>query len=314
MTGPTRATHLDKPGARALARAALAQWRPGRAYGLGCLKNIDKPLRAQVFCAAHPDQRLTVKVFAPAGAETARAQAVRQRTVAAALPGRVPEVLFFDDTRLVLGMAYADGPSLAALWPHLTATTAADRLEEAGRWLAALHGLSAEAHPFRPKGQIAWLHRLLGWHAEGKRTIPEIAEFRAEVAALDTLAPLVRGTPSRRAVTHRDLHLSNLIATRRGLVGLDFENDRPDEPLRDLVTLLVDVLAQPDPPGDPQRGAEALRRGYGPSGTDPQALLFLQKLFALGIWAATPPAPSLRQGARYLAARAILAAEAPLFA
>ncbi|APZ54377.1 phosphotransferase family protein [Salipiger abyssi] len=314
MTGPAGATHLDKPEARALARAALAERRPGRDYGLGCLKNIDKPLRAQVFCAAHPEERLTVKVFAPAGAEKARAQAARQAAVAGALPGRAPDVLFFDEARLVLGMTYADGPSLAALWPHLSADEARARLEDAGRWLAALHDLSAEAHPFRPKGQIAWLHRLLGWHAEGKRAIPEIAAFRAEVAALEALALELRGRPARRAVTHRDLHLSNLVATDTGLVGLDFENDRPDEPLRDLVALLVDAMAQPGTAEDLHRSAEALRRGYGETGTDPQVSLVLQRLFALGIWAATPDAPSLRQSARYLAAREILAAEAPLFA
>nr|WP_274705680.1 aminoglycoside phosphotransferase family protein [Salipiger pentaromativorans] len=286
---------------------------PGQSFGLGCLKNVETPLPAQVFCAATPDRRLTVKVFARDLAEKARAQAARQRELAAALPGQVADWLFFDETALVLGMSYVDGPSLAALWPHLDAARAGQRLEEAGRWLAAFHGLTRVAHPFRPKGQIAWLNRLLEQHADGRRQIPQIAQFRGEVETLEAMFRAVRGKPAQRAVTHRDLHLSNLMVTERGLVGLDFENDKPDEPLRDLVVLLIDALARHGKAADPVPAAEALRRGYGPTGTDPQALLFLQRLFALGVWAATPSEPSLHQTARYLAARRIVEAATPLF-
>ena len=35
-------THLTPAEARAIARAALAEQRPGTAFGLGCLKNTDK--------------------------------------------------------------------------------------------------------------------------------------------------------------------------------------------------------------------------------------------------------------------------------
>jgi len=307
-------THLAPAEARAIARAALAEHWPGTAFGLGCLKNTDKAQRAQVFCAASPDARLVVKVYAPASADKARAQAARQRSVATAWPEGAPEVLFFDAARLVLGMAYADGPSLAAVVPKRGREGAASQLEAAGRWLQRFHGLTREAHPFRPKGQIAWLHRLLEQHDGGERTIPEVNAFRREVARLETMFQAVRGTPSQRAVTHRDLHLANLIATREGLVGLDFENAKPDEPLRDLVSLLIDAVALSDEAEALDRHAAALCKGYGPVGNTPEAVVFLQRLFALGVWANTPPEPSRRQAARYLAARQIIASERALFA
>jgi|GEM_PF-1701864 len=307
-------THLAPAEARAIARAALAEQRPGTAFGLGCLKNTDKAQRAQVFCAASPDERLVVKVYAPASAEKARAQAARQRALAEAWPEGAPAELFFDAARLVLGMTYADGPSLAAVVPKLAQENAARQLEATGQWLGRFHGLTREAHPFRPKGQIAWLHRLLEQHDSGERSIPEIDAFRAEVARIEAMFRAVRGTPSQRAVTHRDLHLANLIATREGLVGLDFENAKPDEPLRDLVSLLIDAVALSDDAEALDRHAAALSKGYGPVGSTPEATVFLQRLFALGVWANTPPEPSRRQAARYFSALRLIATERALFA
>ncbi|MBR9840774.1 MAG: aminoglycoside phosphotransferase family protein [Rhodobacteraceae bacterium] len=302
-------THLDLATARALVRASLAEQRPGAPHGLGSLAPVDKARRAQVFCAARPDERIVVKVYAPASADKARAQVARQRAVVTALPDAAPEVLFFDESRLVLGMAYADGPSLSALWPHLSEADRASRLQAAGHWLRRLHGTSLEPHPFRPKGQLAWLQKLIMQHEFGGRLIPDVGQFRLEVAALAEQVPEVRGTPSVRAVTHRDLHLSNLMLTSNRLIGLDFENDAPDEPMRDLVALLLDAVAHG---GGLEALSEALGEGYGSTGSIGPATLFLQRLFALGVWATTPPAPSLRQRARFVAAQRILAARAPL--
>ncbi|WP_254885304.1 phosphotransferase, partial [Salipiger sp. HF18] len=138
-------------------------------------------------CAARPDERIVVKVYAPAWADKARAQVARQRAVVTALPDAAPEVLFFDESRLVLGMAYADGPSLSALWPHLSEADRATRLQAAGHWLRRLHGTSLEPHPFRPKGQLAWLQKLIMQHEFGGRLIPDVGQFRLEGAALARL-------------------------------------------------------------------------------------------------------------------------------
>lgn len=307
---------LGKDEARDTARAVLARERPGRRYGLGCLKHREGPMASQVFCAATPGERLTFKVWAPAFAERAAAQAIRQREVAAAMgsgPHRAPAEAFFDAEALCLGMDYVDGPTLAELWPGLTSSERCAHIEQAARWIAAFHATSLRPHPFRPRGQVSWLHRLLDWHEEGRRDIPDIAAFRRETAALETMAEDIRGRPGIRAVTHRDMHLGNLIAAEDALWGIDFENPKEDEPYRDLVWLLVDAMARA--PGEtPMTGlAAAIARGYGDDTTDPGVRRFLQRLFAMGVWAATPANPSLRQAARHAAAREIVSWSGPLF-
>lgn len=306
---------LTRSEAQALARAALAEQRPGRAFGLGCLKNEDRPMRAQVFCAAHPDEHLVVKVFAPALAEKAHAQAARQRDVAAQMqdgPWRVPEVLFFDPDRLVLGMAYAPGPSLAELWTRLPADKRRVPLEAAGRWLAAMHRPTLQTRKLRPRGQLDWLEAQLAQARETETPVPETENFSLRLAELQALFPEVRGQPATRAVTHKDLHLSNLVSAGGALWGLDFENGQLDAPYRDLVGLLIDALATCPEPDAPGFGA-ALARGYRDEITAPEARLFLQRAFALGTWTRTPAEPSTRQRARLQAAKMILAADRPLF-
>ncbi|MCT4369625.1 aminoglycoside phosphotransferase family protein [Yangia mangrovi] len=312
MTDPAR---LTRPEAQALAREVLAEHRPGFSYGLGCLKNLDRPMRAQVFCAAHPREHLVVKVFAPAFAEKARAQSLRQHAVATQMsdgPWRAPEVLFFDELRLVLGMAYAPGPSLAELWPQLPAEKRDATLEAAGSWLAALHRPTLEPGKLRPRGQLDWLARLLQRAREGGNGLPDVEKFSRALSDLETLFPEIRSLPATRAVTHRDLHLANLVSAEGALWGLDFENDAPDAPYRDLVALLIDALASAPEPDAP-RFAAALARGYRDDITAPAARLFAQRAYALGTWARTPAEPSLRQGARLAAAKMILAADKPLF-
>ncbi|EPX76042.1 phosphotransferase family protein [Salipiger mucosus] len=308
------AARLDPDAARRTARAVLARHRPGRTYDLAPL-GPDGARASLVFVARHPREALVLKLWAPGLAAKAAAQVTRQRTVLAQLSTgdwRAPVVLFFDTDALCLGMEHVDTPSLSALWPSLSQPARQDALHRAGRWLGAFHAPEARDHPFRPKGQIAWLHRLLDWHSEGRRQIPDPTAFRAEVARLEEMFPDVRGRPAWRAVTHRDMHLDNLLPVPGGMVGLDFENDREDEPHRDLVWLLVDALARSERP-DVTGYAAAIAQGYADRTTDPAARLFLQRLFALGIWANTPATPSRHHLARYDAARAVVACDTVLF-
>ncbi|MCA0996525.1 phosphotransferase family protein [Alloyangia pacifica] len=312
MTADSR---LSRAEAQSLARDALAEQHPGHAYGLGCLKNSDRPMRAQVFCAAHPDAHLVVKVYAATEADKARAQAERQRAVAAQLqagPWRAPQVLFFDEARLVLGMTYAPGPNLAELWPRIPPAKRDVPLVAAGCWLAALHRPTLEPRKLRPRGQLSWLEAQLEAARASDDGFAECENFAFALAALQDLFPQARGRMATRAVTHRDLHLSNLVSATGALWGLDVENAKPDAPYRDLVGLLVDALAR-SPAPDPRRFGAALARGYGDDTTDPVARLFLQRAYALGVWCRTPSEPSQHQRARLEAAKMILAAESALF-
>ncbi|WP_417211752.1 phosphotransferase [Antarctobacter sp.] len=92
----------------------------------------------------------------------------------------------------------------------------------------------------------------------GERHIPDIAA-RAEVRAMEALAAEVR-RPAQRAITHRDLHLDNLVLTPPPC-GLDFENPKEDEPYRDLVWLLIHVSLADD--ATPLSDFAAAPRGYG---------------------------------------------------
>ena len=305
-------THLTRAEAQALARATLADMFPGRDWGLGCLKNLDQPLRAQVFCAAHPDRHLVAKVYAPAEAARAAAQAARQAKLGRALaagPWRVPQVLGFDADRRVLVMDYAPGATLAALWPGLDPDAKAALMTRAGGWLAALHGLSRRQGKLRPARQIGWLARRLTEARDGLRPFPEIAEFAQALAQLEALVPELRGLPVPRAVTHRDLHLSNLVVSDGALWGLDVENAAEDDPARDLVALLIDAVALG---GDIAPMAAALASGYDDRDTPAELRLFLQRAYALGLWCRTPAQPSQRQALKLAAARLIIRSDAPL--
>ncbi|MDO6584626.1 aminoglycoside phosphotransferase family protein [Salipiger sp. 1_MG-2023] len=303
---------FDLTAARQIVRRALARQWPGEAFGLGSLKP-DPGAAAHVLCAASPDRLLVVKVYAPGASDKAQAQFARQQSVTKALPGIAPEVLFFDDALRVLGMRYIDGPTLAALWPRLAPAARLMRLEQAGRWLSRFHGLSMAAHPFRPRGPLDWLAKLVESHRSGLREIPEFPIFERHVAELESFFPLVRGRPSQRAILHRDMHLSNLLAAPGGLVGLDFENTRADEPLRDLVWLLIDAMARSDPEQYAHIPGAALARGYGALMAEPAVMIFIQRMVALGIWAATPARPSQHHVARFVAARQVAELRVPLF-
>lgn len=306
-------THIDIASARAFAHTALHRHHPGARFGLGALKTSNADRRAHVFCAATPDARLVVKVYAPQSADKGRAQFIRQQQVASALPKGAPDVLFYEEDLRVLGMCYVDGPSLADIWHALAPPERMARLELAGQWLAAFHSLSLRPHPFRPRGPLDWLHAIIQRHHAGHCDIPEFSAFERHVTALEGQFSTVRGMPSQRAILHRDLHLSNLVQTPGGLVGLDFENEKPDEPLRDLVWLLVDTMARSDPEQPAYIAASALARGYGPMLTHPNAMVFIQKLVGLGIWANTDARASQHNVARFVAARQITELGAPLF-
>lgn len=135
--------------------------------------------------------------------------------------------------------------------------------------------------------------------SSGERAIPDANAFLSEAERLTTQALPLRKRPSLRAVTHRDLTLSNLILSDDGtLWGLDFENAKEDEPGRDLFSLALDLLRFA--PDDAARSAcyDRLWAGYGAAEIDPEVSAFLTQCFALGLWANTPARPSQRQADR----------------
>ncbi len=261
---------------------------------------------ACLFSAKGPRGAVVVKVWADG--DRALRQARQQRQVARAMTEgrfRVPRVRFVDQELQALGMVRVNGRSFSSLWPEDQAGLA----EAAGGWLAAFHGLTRRDCAFDPTGQVNWLDRLVAAGAEGQRYIADFTEFQRAAQAVRNMAPELHGLPSVSAVTHRDMTLSNLILGMDGRVwGIDFENRREDEPLRDLFTLALDMLT----PGGDEEQVATLVMSYGDRRTAPKVRSFLQCCFCLWVKANTPPAPSLRQSRRLQMADQLLRSDHPV--
>ncbi|WGW03113.1 aminoglycoside phosphotransferase family protein [Tropicibacter oceani] len=260
---------------------------------------------------------VVVKLWPPEAADKARAQSDRQNAVAQVLARgelRAPGVLHFAAEIPALVMHDCGGQPLEAALQSAAPAQALALVERAGAWIAALHASSLRPAPFRPIGHLNWLDKLQTQGAEGTRAIADLPGFARHVAAQHALFDQVRRKPATRAVTHKDLNAGNLLVGADGaLWGIDFENAAEDEPLRDLFALGVDILAFTPVGQDPEEALAALAHGYGKGLGDPLVRVFLQRAFALGLWARTPAAPSRRQAARLRAAEWILAQDSAVF-
>ncbi len=242
-----------------------------------------------------------VKLWPRKSEAKASRQALRQAELAAVLshgPYRVPRVLWFGKGALV--MQDAGGPDFR---DRLEREASGPLLRSAGEWLAAYHGLSLRERKFLPKGQVNWLTRLIEAVEDGERKPIDAKGLVSAARALRETRGTVRGLPATRAITHRDLTLSNLVSGPDDTVwGIDFENAKEDEPLRDVFSLALDVLCLT---GD-EAALASLREGYGDDVTAPEVRLFLQRCFAISVWANTPVSPSKRQRQRWEIARDLL--------
>ncbi|PYG34466.1 aminoglycoside phosphotransferase family protein [Pelagimonas varians] len=292
------ATHLDAETAYRGASLSVRRLWPDWSGDLLPLKPLVAPLRATVFRITEAPVPAVVKIWGPGNADKAAAQTTRQCAVANLMntgPYRASEVLAFDAD--LCSMVMQDAGT----------TTLADDLRDqperlgwialqSGQWLANYHSHSLRPHPFRPAGHKTWLLRLVEQCGDGTRTPPKADAFVAAATHLANETLDLRGLPSAKTITHRDLTLGNLIQGEDALFGIDFENAREDEPFRDLFSLALDLG---------QAGLPALAQGYGPQTADPKVAAFLCRAFALGLWANTPATPSKRQAARLKMAQAL---------
>lgn len=215
---------------------------------------------------------------------------------------RVPEPLFYDADQGVLLMEDTWGQRADLLF--LKGPESAQRvLDSAGAWIARFHGLTQVQGAFNPDPHVNWIRKAIAAHKSGARPIPDCDGLRALLPELDALAEAARGATLRRAVTHRDYHLRNLLIRKLGrCYGIDFENAARDDCIRDLLFFLSDcakVQLAPPTAESLQATAQALRRAYGPPLADRPVRLFFQLAFAMATWAgmedATPPGPKRRR-------------------
>lgn len=266
------------------------------------------PAQAHLFRAGD----LLVKVYAPEARDRALRQAARQSEAAALMtagPHRVPPVNGVIADSGLLSMPWIEGADLARLY---RAHPGPEHAQRAGAWLARFHALSARKWPFRPAGQVNWLNRLVAAGTQGDRHIPDLPGFTAAVRRTQAQAPRTRGQPARKAVTHRDMTLSNLLWDGGIVWGIDLENTLEDEPLRDVFTLALDLMSLAAMPGDPaanqaDRAVAALVTAYADRHTARPVRLFLQRCFCLWVWANTPASPAQRHRIRLAIAQDLLA-------
>lgn len=232
---------------------------------------------------------------------------------------RVPQLLAHDADGGVLVMEDARGQSAHDLF--LSGPAGATRsLVAAGAWIARFHRPTCHMGAFNPDPHLNWLQKQVAAHHAGTRLIADFDRFGAALTQLQHACDAARGQPVLRCITHRDYHLRNLLVRNLGRTyGIDFENAKRDEALRDLLFFAADA-AKIDPApatADSLRSiATTVRTAYNrPLGARISRQV-LQTAFALSGWASLDMAQSALgpNRARALAVMQVIATTDDLFA
>ena len=260
-----------------------------------------------------------VKVGDPARMALA---AVRQLTVYPSLSEgryRVPQLLAQDADNGVTVSEDARGQSAQTLFLSGPAG-AARALAAAGGWIARFHKPTAHMGAFNPDPHLNWLQKQAAAHQDRTRQIPDFEKFDRALNQAIQAAIIARWQPILRAITHRDYHLRNLLIRNLGRTyGIDFENAKRDEALRDLLFFTADAakIATAPPTAESLRAiAQTLRIAYNrPLGAKPSRQMF-QTAFALAGWANLDTAQSKLgpNRARALAVMQLMVTTVDLFA
>ena len=304
--------------ARAAAMAAVQQ-QFGTAQGLTLL-NPGAPEQASfVFRADLADAgHAVVKIGDPARIALTAARSLEVYPQMSEGRFRVPQIFHHDAAAGVLVMEDARGQSAQSLW--LSGPAGATRaLTSAGGWIARFHKPSSHMGAFNPDPHLNWLQKQANAHRDQTRKIPDFAAFENLFFQLTKDIDTARGQPILRCITHRDFHLRNLLIRNLGRsYGVDFENTKRDEALRDLLFFTADAARlQNTVPTAPNLLAitQPLRAAYNRPLGSPVARRVFQTAFALSGWASldatTPLGPNR---ARALAVMQAIAAADDLFA
>ncbi|MDZ4313027.1 MAG: aminoglycoside phosphotransferase family protein [Cypionkella sp.] len=201
-----------------------------------------------------------------------------------------PQALAFVENECALIMEHVKGDSLQHLLPQFSdISEASPYLRQAGRWISSFQQSTMKSAAFDAKPHMNWLMKKLERHQEKSIVIPDYDAFMVHFHQLEQRAAEAQARPSLRCVTHRDFHLGNLIFGRKGLVyGIDFENKKEDDALRDVVSFLFDFMMKwrGNAPGIAgfQTAAAGFWEGYADHSTAPTVLEFFQKFSALNGW------------------------------
>lgn len=288
---------MDASQADKAAKRALDRFFPDLKFTLTPLKNPEKRyLTWVIHCKARgKTPSFICKVGTPdaAGREKIQNQFARLKAVRDSMGNSqrtVPEPMYVSEHDSALIMQAVAGDSLRQVMPEFTVTSDVNAyLENAGHWLSDFHALTRKPALFDPKPHINWLAKKVQRHAEGAISIPHYASFMQEYDKLEHLAKACSGLPSFRCITHRDFHLGNLIFASDGVTyGIDFENQKEDVALRDVMSYLFDFMfrwqGRPASVADFQSSAKTFWQAYGDVTTSADVVTFFQKFTALNAW------------------------------
>lgn len=266
----------------------LAERYSGEVFDLTVLNRHSEDQTAFVFRAKRADQPSLIARLAADPARIAD-QAAYQAAVHARMGSgrfRVPGVIGFDAGRAVLLMEDGWGQRAETLWCK-GGSAALRAMRAGGAWLARFHGLTGRYLAFNPDPHLNWLRKTLS--KDDIDRIPDLGRLQAAIPDLEALGEAARGQPSLRCVTHRDFHLRNLIVRRNDHVyGLDFENQRRDDAVRDQIAFLTDALRCRPGPIDVDgmhAAAVSFLEAYGKPTAAPEVCRFFQLFQSLSTWA-----------------------------
>ena len=290
-----RAAMIDFETAAETALRRAAELFPGQEITLAPLRDATRGQEHWLFrCSARGGGApIICKIGAPTVGGRARlarqAERLRWATETIRDPAcKTPRLIAHDPQGNALVMEDAGGMSLHLRLMALPDVGAAHPLlGAAARWLAGFHRPTATVAAFAPRPHLATIYRRLD--SVEAEALPERAAFMAALSRLEALAPVARGKPVLRCVTHRDFHPRNLVMSDEGSVyGIDFENEKQDEALRDLLFFLLDFsvrwFEKPSGRADLQRAARVFVDAYGDGHTASEVTEFFQLFMVLNSW------------------------------
>ena len=295
---PDRLLTLDVERALVNAHDSLAKFKPGGEFRLTSLKAPFKAHDTWVFRCKVRGRAESIVCKIGSRNEAARAKLSNQyaRLLDAHQNFKVgkyavPEPLAFYPEECAMFMEDCRGRSLQE---HISVAPSSDEiagwLEKSGKWVSLYQAPTTQIIGFDPTPHVNWLRRKLRKHEQGEFPIPDHRIFMRCFDQLASRASDVEGLPSRQCVTHRDFHAGNIIFRKNGFVyGIDFENTKEDVAIRDVMSLLFDVLVRRDVQTskatiEKARFFEAFRAGYADHETSEDVFTWFQAFSALNGW------------------------------
>lgn len=288
---------LDADYSVKAARRALRVFLPEEEFALASLKDPTKLYDTWVFrCKIRgKNSTFVCKLSTPDAAGRAKIlnQYQRLKSTNAALKHPLlttPQALAFVEKDCALIMEHVKAESLQQLLPQFSnIADASTHLQNAGRWISGFQQATIKPAAFDTKPHMNWLLKKLQRHDEKLIVIPDYDAFMVEFHQLEQCASEAQALPSTRCVTHKDFHLGNVLFGRKGAVyGIDFENKKEDDALRDVISFLFDFAIKWPVNAtafeDFQTATAAFLAGYADHATPPVVFEFFQKFSALNGW------------------------------